>query len=56
MSLSDFVGSLNLAACAEIAMFLIMAIFAGVVVYLIFSRKERMDRMARMPLEEARHE
>ncbi|MCA9519734.1 MAG: cbb3-type cytochrome c oxidase subunit 3 [Myxococcales bacterium] len=46
-------SNMHLSHWAQIALVLFMAIFLGVVLYLVvFAKRETMDRMARMPLDE----
>lgn len=53
MRLSDIMSNMNLSHWAQIGLVLFMGIFIAILLYLfVFSKSEKMDEMARMPLDE----
>lgn len=52
MRLSDIMSKLHLTAWVEVALLIFFTLFVGVMLYLVlFTKKQHMDRMARLPLD-----
>ena len=52
MKLSDIMSAAGLSGYAEVALIIFFLVFMSVAVYLLFSRRQRWEHVARMPLDD----